>query len=135
MIVPLLTYGCQLHACLNTTKSERLASISTRATQITGNSKVTQCEIGKAIQIKNCLFVRRCLENMNCDIFNHYLKLNEHNRDTRNGDILLLLPKVKLEFKRKGFYFYGAELYNELPRELRKQETFLGFKTLLPKMM
>ena len=66
---------------------------------------------------------------MNCDIFNHYFKLNEHIKDTRNGDTLLLLPEVKLEFERKGLYFYGAKLYNELPRELRKQETFLTFKT------
>ena len=47
---------------------------------------------------------------------------------TRNQGHFLKLPKVKLEFGKKGFYFYGATLYNGLPKSIRGLENFNDFK-------
>ena len=39
---------------------------------------------------------------------------------TRNRNILLQIPKVKLEFAKNGFFFTGARLYNSLPKDIRE---------------
>ena len=39
--------------------------------------------------------------------------------------------KVKLEFARSSFYFQGAIVYNNLPREIRMEKNYLKFKSLL----
>ena len=43
------------------------------------------------------------------------------------------LPKVKLETAKKGFYFNGGKLYNELPLEIRKSDTLRLFTKGLSK--
>ena len=46
--------------------------------------------------------------------------INEHDVRTRNRNILLHIPKVKLEFAKNGFFFMGARLYNSLPKDIRE---------------
>ena len=64
--------------------------------------------------------------------FEKYFKLRSTNSiKTRNSNIMVELPRVKLEVARKSFYFQGANLYNELPREIRLEKSFTKFKSLL----
>ena len=41
---------------------------------------------------------------------------------------LIKLPSVKLEFERKGFYFFGFKMYNGLPNSVRQIKDFEKFK-------
>ncbi len=66
------------------------------------------------------LLVRKCLNKKLCTNFHDYFVINEHNARTRNRNILLRIPKVKLEFAKNGFFFMGARLYNSLPRAIRE---------------
>jgi len=44
---------------------------------------------------------------------------------------MIRLPSIKLEVARKSFYFQGANIYNELPREIRLEQDYSKFKSLL----
>ena len=59
-----------------------------------------------------------------CDIFRGYFDVQEHKTKTRNNQCLLKLPKIKTEYTRKSFRFMGAKIYNDLPIDIRKTESF-----------
>ena len=43
---------------------------------------------------------------------------------TRNSDIILRLSKVKTaDAAKKGFFFAGAKMFNQLPTNIRSSET------------
>ena len=65
---------------------------------------------------------------MTCDSFKTYFTLENHARETRNNEYLLKLPTIRTEYARKSFYFMGAKLYNDLPLELRKIESYRDFE-------
>ena len=64
--------------------------------------------------------MRKCLNGNACANFEDYFMINERNVRTRNRNILLQIPKVKLEFAKNGFFFMGAGLYNLLPKDIRE---------------
>ena len=41
---------------------------------------------------------------------------------TRNNKCLATLPRIKTEYARKGFYYIGAKVYNNLPIDIRTVE-------------
>ena len=57
-----------------------------------------------------------------CSNFNDYFHLNHHKRTTRNSDIMLHLPKVRLEISKSLFFAMGAKLYNLLPKSISESE-------------
>ena len=63
-----------------------------------------------------------------CSNFIEYFHLKKHLYNTRNNNIQVELPSIKLEFARKGFFFMGAKIYNELPAEIRQEENLNLFK-------
>ena len=40
----------------------------------------------------------------------------------------LQIPKVRLEYANRGFYFYGAKSWNKIPDNIREQESFALFE-------
>ena len=48
-----------------------------------------------ANKISACKFVRKCLENDICDILKNYFTLQQHERETRNNELILKLPSIK----------------------------------------
>ena len=72
--------------------------------------------------------VYKCLHDETCDSLKGYFVVNQHDLGTRNQNLLVKLPKIKLELGRQTFKYYGAKLYNELPINLRREENFLAFK-------
>ena len=46
-----------------------------------------------------------------------------HNINTRGNKSLLMLPKVKTEAGRKTFQFYDAQIFNNLKKELREENS------------
>ena len=59
----------------------------------------------------------------------------DSNIATRNQGCCIKLQKVNLEIAKKGFYFHGGKLFNELPLEMRRSETLQLFKRELDKLL
>ena len=54
-----------------------------------------------------------------------------HLNQTQRDKIIRLesrLPKVKTKAAKKGFFFAGAKMFNELPANIRSSETLNIFK-------
>ena len=70
------------------------------------------------------LLVKKCLlKEFDSETFDNYFILQKHNKNTRNNNYSVRLPRVKLELARQSFYFYGEKLYNELPVGIRKLQS------------
>ena len=48
-------------------------------------------------------------------------------------ELMSVYLKDKTEYARKSFRFMGAKIYNELPIEIRKTESFSDYSNLLKK--
>ena len=64
-----------------------------------------------------------------CTNFDFEIKTGGIN--TRNNNLFLKLPKVKLEFVKQSFYYLGAKIYNDLPIEIRREGDYDQFLKLL----
>ena len=127
MVTPLLTYCSLLNLKLTETQKKMLKSIEKRASRLV-NKPVNSFET----EIKKCcLQVKKCLDKNTCSPFKTYFQVNEHSMNTRNRNLLLKLPKVKLEFGKCSFKFMGAKLYNQLPISTREEISFSKFKSKL----
>ena len=82
-------------------------------------------------RLRACKLVRKCLERETCEQLQNYFTLQEHERQTRNNNYTLKLPRIKTEYARKSFMLMGAKVYNELPLELRKIENYKEFENQL----
>ena len=51
--------------------------------------------------------------------------------NTRNNNLLVQLPKVKLEIGRKSFSFLGAQAFNSLLIEIRELKSKILFNKAL----
>ena len=112
----------------------RLSSLHTRALKIVSgdvrpNQKLTS--VVNANKTRACKLVRKCLERETCEQLQNYFTLQEHERQTRNNNYTLKLPRIKTEYARKSFMFMGVKVYNELPLELRKIENYKEFENQL----
>ena len=116
-IIPALNYNCIIQLNLTQTQLKKLKSIEARASSIL---KSKTCNLKHEIDKHAILLVRKCLNGKVCTNFHDYFIINEHNARTRNRNILLRIPKVKLEFAKNGFFFMGARLYNSLPKAIRE---------------
>ena len=79
----------------------------------------------------NYLFVPKCMDKRLCENFDEYFNLLRHSKNTRGNNMLHKLPSVKLEFARKGFYFFGAKVYKEPPNKVWQIDDFEKFKIAL----
>ena len=69
------------------------------------------------MKIRSCSLVEQSLTHPEeCECFDGYFTLMNNN--TRNNEVLLRLPKVKLETGKNTFRFMGAKLFNDLPVDL-----------------
>ena len=136
MILPTFTYCGILQLKLTTTQSNRLASFYDRSLKVIQGNTSAQSDILSVINANNiraCKLVRKCSDKEACDIFRGYFEVQEHETKTRNNQCLLKLPRIKTEYARKSFRFMGAKIYNELPIEIRKTESFSDYSNLLKK--
>ena len=100
MIVPVVTYCGILNLKLTTGQSRKLAALHERA-----------------IRMNNDI----------CDSLQSHITTHEHIKMTRNNKCLATLPRIKTEYARKGFYYMGAKLYNDLPIDVRTAENKKDF--------
>ena len=57
-----------------------------------------------------------------------YFTLKVHHKATRNNGTLLCIPKTKLKLTKSGFFSMGVKIYNTLPKEIRRSESFFDFR-------
>ena len=60
------------------------------------------------------------------DLFQTYSTISSYS--LRNSDTNVLLPKPKTEYLKKSFKFSGAKLWNELPNEIKLENSLTSFK-------
>ena len=77
------------------------------------------------------MIVHKCLNGQVCTPFKNYFTLNKHSAGTRNQALFLVLPKVRLEFMKRSFFYSGARMFHELPKEIREISETKGFKKFL----
>ena len=67
--------------------------------------------IVKVIEQQVCSLVIKCLNKDLChETFDEYFEVQRHKKRTRNNDLCLKLPALKLEFARSSFYYGGAKV-------------------------
>ena len=130
MIMPLLTYSGTVHLNLNQQQLKKLASIDNRAKFIVSKD-VRLPNTYQQIKKEACLLVRKCLDGNSCNNLFNYFEMINHNNNTRNNRKMLRVPRVRLAFAKKSFYFTGAILYNDLPINIRSTEVYSKYKSLL----
>ena len=123
MIVPLLTYS-------STVDLELLESITRRSSDIISDGKPVK-NIHSEILFQCCKLVRQCLDGTVCNNLKNYFEITNHTVNTRNNQISLKLPKVKLSCAKKAFYFIGAKAYNNIPKNIRDISNFNNFTNTL----
>ena len=133
MITPLMTYCGNLHLCLTKIQRENLNSIERRYNRIINSDNVKVNSIENSLKRKACKTVKKCLNNLVCENFKDYFEINKHDKCTRNKNKLIKLPKIRLEYGRKSFYYTGSKLYNSLPLDLRNIQSFSEFASQVDK--
>ena len=59
------------------------------------------------------------------------MDVNHNVLNTRNNGKAAKLPKVKLHFARRSFYFLGASIFNSFPLSLRNMNSRVLFRKAL----
>ena len=131
LLLPLFTY-CSILTCNSTnTYKNKLKRFEQRASKIIYKETIPtkQKSIDTLMKQRLCHEVYKSIHGLNCDNFKNYFELMVNS--TRNKNTLIRLPRVKLESFKKSFSFYGAKIFNELPRDIRRAETRNEFLKLL----
>ena len=71
-----------------------------------------------ANKICACKLVWKCIDKDICDIFKDHFAIQDHEKETRNANNSLKMPKIRTEYARKSFYCTGAKIYNDLPLKI-----------------
>ena len=128
MLVPLFTY-CSIITCqTNRTYKQKVKSLEDHARKIIFRSQPAVYHIPSIDHlVKNrlCQNVYKCLTGDVCEHFENYFEVMTNN--TRNKNILLRLPKIRLESSKKSFFYYGAKCLNELRPEVRAAQNIKEF--------
>jgi len=76
-------------------------------------------------------FASKCVRNIAPDLFKDYFVKTSQDYFTRRKGLDIFIPKVSTESAKKGCYFFGAQVYNNLPSSIKETESLLIFKTLI----
>jgi hypothetical protein len=120
VFISALKHNCIVHLNLNKTQTEKLRSLERRANTLL---KAKTTPIANTFNKQAVLTVRKCLDKAIAPCFQNYFCFRQHRLNTRNNNISITLPRVKLELARGSFYFMGAQLYNTLPKDIRESKT------------
>ena len=76
-------------------------------------------------------FVFKCVHNNVPDLFKEYFVKTWQNYTIRRNGLDIIVPKISTETTKKGCYFYGAQVFNNLPSSMKETESLLILKTLI----
>ena len=128
LIQPILRYNCLSFLSLSKTRESRLKSLDCRVNNMIPDIKSSTVDMFRKHGVR---MVHKCLTGDVCPAFVNYFNWNRHSKETRNRNLLLKVPNVKLEFTKTGFYFQGVRLFNSLPINVRKSGSDFSSRHLL----
>ena len=125
--VPPFTYCGVVNMVWNRSQLVKLDRLLSRAKRII-NGTVKVPDIKNEISKRAVVMTFQCIKNNYLpSVFDNYFTMMSHNKATRNNNCSLIIPKVKLECTKKGFFYQGTVLFNKLPIEIRKSLTVKEF--------
>ena len=65
-------------------------------------------------------FVFKCVHNIAPDLFKEYFVRTFHNYSIRRNGLDIFVSKVSTESAKKGCYFFGAQVFNNLPSSIKE---------------
>ena len=128
MIEPLLVYCCTIYGNLNETGCKKFQRIQDRGKRIIGSQQTSPVSLKTLRDRKTATLVFKSIKKLGPEFMHNKFKFVSHNISTRGNNSLLKLPSVRTEVGRKSFEFYGALIFNKLPRELRVEESYVVFR-------
>ena len=57
------------------------------------------------------------------NLFKEYFFKTSHNYSTRPNGVDIIVPKVSTETGKTGCYFFGAQVFNNLPSTVKETES------------
>ena len=103
MIVPLLNISSTVDLEKTNSQIKLLESITRRSSDIISDGKPVK-NIQSEILFQCCKLVRKCLYGTVCNNLKNYFEITNHTVNTRNNQISLKLPKVKLSCAKTVSY-------------------------------
>ena len=135
MLIPLFTYCSIISSMYTETLNQRINNFKRRAHEVIFNRKSNfpnNTSIRSIQRKRLSTQVFNCVYGNVCNNYNNYFTIMSNK--TRNCNNLLRLPKIRLETTKKSFYFNGAKVFNELPKEVRSASTITEFVKLYNKV-
>ena len=135
VIMPIFTYCGYNSLGWPESRKGKIRSIETRSLEIVSpicssqNCDLRFLTLDNFFTKESVCFVFDCLNGTACFPFKDYFQWLHHN--SRNNGQTAKLPKVKLDFGRRSFYFLGASIFNSLPFSLRN----INFRALFRKAL
>ena len=126
-VLPAFTYSGILQLKYTNTQLSRLSSLHSRALNIVFRDRRPNQKLTSVVNANNtraCKLVPKCLDKETCEQMQNHFTLQGHERQTRNNNYTLELPRIKIEYARKSFMFMGSKVFNELPLERCKSENY-----------
>ncbi len=119
LILPILTYSSTIKTTINDSQIARYESLERYAKKIIGSNTIPKTRA--VIESQICSLVQDCLhKKLGHESFDSYFEITNHSMNTRNNNLSLRLPIVKLKIAKQSFIYGGAKLFNSLPVERRK---------------
>ena len=131
-----LRYGNIVWSALSNTKLSQLQRLQTRAKKLIANAKYKDGWTCKWLNVKSLISFDQgvmtykilhdlCPENLRHK-FTERSMISEY-RTRNSGD--LQIPKVRLEYAKRSFYFSGVKNWNDIPDNIRERESIARFRT------
>ena len=111
---------------INETQAKKLTSLENRAKFLCRSENIPTLQ--NMMAKRACMLVRLCLNGNICINFKNYFTIVNHSRNTRSNMVNVMLPKVKLQTGKFGFYYMGAKRYNELPVHIKESKNISEFR-------
>ena len=133
VIVPLFLYCSLLKPTLTQTQVNRILSFERRAKEIIGYKQRQKKQVN-LVNIRKqriCSFVHKVVMGEVGDPFENYFEFLNTTVNTRNKNILLHLPKLKLEYGRRSINYLGVKIFSDLPIEVCRHCKENNFNSIL----
>ena len=75
--------------------------------------------------------MQKCLNGTAPEVFHNYFMKLEHGKATRRNGTDLRMPKVRTESGKRGIYYSGTKIFNDLPLYLKTEKYYIHFKKAL----
>ena len=135
MVQPVMTYCSIAFATLSETNETRFRKIEKRALKIIFGAQHKMHRVWRSFasmrSIQCADFVFKCLNGTAPEVFHNYFMKLEHGKATRRDGTDLRMPKVRTESGKRGIYYSGTKIFNDLPLHLKTEKYYINFKKAL----